>query len=83
MSGYVLVHFRCVNCGRPAAGNPDKVPSVRVSFSADGQPYPDPNGTKEELCRYCAEGYNLQRKAVGLDPFYIPPDAYEAALEMP
>ena len=80
---HIFVYFHCVNCGRPTTGNPDRVPSIRVSFDANGQPRPDPDGTREGICRYCAEGYNLQRKAAGLTPFFIPPDAYGAAPETP
>lgn len=78
--GYMLLTFRCIACGAPDAGNPNKVPSIRVSM-CDGRAVADPNGTREPLCRRCAERVNENRTAAGLPPVVIAPDAYEAADE--
>ena len=72
--GYALLYFNCLTCGRPAAGNPDKVVSVRVSRDADGCPHIDPAGTREPICEDCARRANDARVQVGLAPFTVAPD---------
>ena len=69
--GYVMVMGPCCNCGRPFSYNPHKVPSIRVK---DGKP--DPDGKREPVCETCIITGNERRKAAGLDPFPINPDAY-------
>ena len=81
--GYQTLYFRCVAYRKPSSGNPDKVPSVRVTFDDNGIPVPDENGTREALCRTCAETINQKREDEGLKPLDIPADAYEAAQVMP
>jgi len=38
-------------------------------------------GLREPLCRSCMDRINAKRADMGLDPFPILPDAYEAASE--
>ena len=76
-----LLLFTCIACRRPDTGNPHKVPSVRVKMGANGLPCPNPNGTREPLCRNCAATLNAKRVEAGLTPFPIHEDAYQAADE--
>jgi hypothetical protein len=69
MSGFVIAMAPCLQCGRPFSFNPLKVPSYRV------------NGVREPICEECMNDLNVQRKALGLDPFPIAPDAYAAIPE--
>ena len=81
--GYMTLFFRCVACRKPSHGNPNTVPSVRISFDDNRTPVPDENGTREALCRTCAETINQMREDEGLKPLEIPADAYEATQVMP
>jgi hypothetical protein len=67
--GYVFCYGRCCNCGGLFTFNPMKVPSVQV------------RGQKEPVCRSCMERANAHRKAAGVEPHFIHPDAYEACDE--
>lgn len=69
MTGFVLAHGDCINCGRPFSFNPVWVPSVRVK------------GVRQPVCRACMEGENSRRKAAGQPLLAIHPDAYEACEE--
>ena len=60
--GYMMLVAPCYGCGRGITCNASKVPSV------NNQP----------LCRECVEYVNVLRAQEGLEPFYIPDDAYEA-----
>lgn len=77
--GYMMLVFHCINCGGRDTGNPDKVPSIRVSRDDKGQVRADPEGAREPLCRGCVEALNNARCEAGLEPFPIAADAYEAA----
>ena len=77
--GYATLYFRCLTCGLPACGNPDKVVSIPVTFDAGGRPHPDEAGAREPICETCARRANEARVEAGLAPFPIAPDAYEAA----
>ena len=79
--GYVFLMFNCIACRRPETGNPDRVPSVRCRRGEDGGLVLDEAAPREPLCRICADLINANRKEQGLEPFPIPPDAYEAAEE--
>jgi hypothetical protein len=59
----------CVCCRVPFVFNPMRVPSFRV------------NGVREPLCERCMGLVNQKRAAIGLPPFTIMPDAYEACEE--
>ena len=71
--GYVYATSECLSCKQLFSYNPLRVPSLRVN--AQGQP--DPNGTREPVCRGCMDRANLKRKEMGLEPHPIHPDAYE------
>ncbi len=71
--GYVTCMGPCCNCGRVFTYNPNKVPSIRVK---NGKP--DPEGSREPVCEPCMTTGNERRKAQGLEPFPVNPDAYEA-----
>ena len=73
---YETLLFTCIACGTPATGNPHRVMSVRVRMH-QGRPRPHPDGTREPLCRACADRINQLRTEAGLEPFPIAPDAYE------
>jgi hypothetical protein len=63
--GYMMVYAPCFVCRHPFGSNPRTVPSHQ------GQP----------VCKGCMEIINDRRVANGMDPFPIPPDAYEATEE--
>lgn len=69
MSGWVMCHGTCVNCGQVFAFNPNWVPSVRV------------NGTREPVCLDCVRRANPVRKAKGLPEIVVHPQAYEPCPE--
>jgi hypothetical protein len=71
--GYMMVIAPCYVCKRPFMSNPDYVPSVRVN--AQGQP--DPQGTREPVCRDCVEEANAKRVELGMEPHPIHPEAYK------
>lgn len=60
--GYMMVHGPCGLCGTMVSGNPNKVPSL---------------GRNEMLCESCVHKLNEVRRLQGLEPFMIPPGAYE------
>jgi hypothetical protein len=65
MSGFVMALGTCFGCNRVFGFNPNKVPSIRI------------DGVKEPVCGDCMELANVERKALGLPPHEIQPDAYE------
>lgn len=66
MSDVVYAVGPCFGCGKPFHFNPHKVPSHRH------------NGVREPLCPDCMTLINTKRQQVGLEPFAIDPEAYEA-----
>ena len=71
-----FVASSCITCGQPITFHPHKVPSIKVSRNEEGKLIADENGTREPLCRGCAEIVNDNRVAAGLEPVPIQPDAY-------
>jgi hypothetical protein len=67
--GYAFCVGHCIACGRQFTFNPVKVPSVRVE------------GRREPVCASCVTKANEQRKAAGMEPHFVHPDAYEACNE--
>ena len=65
MTGYMFVLGPCAGCGTVFAFNADLVPSVRV------------NGQREPICAACVTAANPIRRAHGLDPIVVHPDAYQ------
>lgn len=78
MAGFIAAIAQCAACPAIFSFNPDTVPSIRLK---DGKP--DPTGTRQPLCRSCAEQLIKNLKAKNLPWIPIPADAYEAAPEMP
>jgi len=68
--GYALIVGTCYACGKTFTFNPLRVPSFR-----------DQHGVRQPVCRECMTVVNGKRKARGLQPFEIAPDAYEACDE--
>lgn len=68
--GYVFVLGTCYGCGKTFTFNPNRVPSTR-----------DEKGERQPLCRTCVEYVNRERVKAGMEPFTIPPDAYEPMRE--
>jgi hypothetical protein len=56
----------CIGCGRVFTFNPESVPSSTAI-----------TGTREPICETCMHRINDWRRANGLQPFEILPDAYE------
>jgi len=63
----MVVYGGCLLCRNLFTYNPDLVPSHRV------------NGVREPICRDCMNMVNSRRVGAGLEPFWVSPDAYEAA----
>ncbi len=63
--GWVMAYGGCFSCQKPFSFNPNKVPSIRM------------NGVKEPVCGDCMTLVNNQRVAIGQEPHFIHPDAYE------
>ena len=61
----MMVHGECFGCKQPMAFNSSHVPSIRIA------------GKREPFCRQCVETANPIRKANGLPPLVIHPEAYE------
>lgn len=61
----MMVHGSCYSCHAPIAFNATWVPSIRI------------DGKREPVCRGCIEAANPKRKANGLPPIVIHPEAYE------
>lgn len=59
----------CYICGAFFSFNPNKVPSLPGHLTK--------SGTREPVCRSCIERAAPARKANGLPPIIIDPDAYE------
>jgi hypothetical protein len=70
--GYVFAMAPCVSCGAPFFFDPDRVPSLRAN--AQGQP--DPNGTRQPVCRSCWERRQDYRRSQGLPEETLLPGAY-------
>jgi hypothetical protein len=68
--GYAFCTGPCIGCGILFTFNPVKVPS---SSAITGQ--------REPICRPCFDRINARRKQMGLAPFPLHPDAYEACEE--
>ena len=62
--GYCMAVGVCIQCKRTFGFNPHKVPSVRV------------NGVREPVCEACITTINVMRKAMGLEPHPVNPEAY-------
>lgn len=65
MTGYMFVMGQCFGCKAPMTFNADKVPSIRI------------DGKRQPICSDCVERVNPQRRANGLDPIAVHPNAYE------
>jgi hypothetical protein len=78
--GYCIAFGKCVACPAIISFNPNKVPSIRVRWE-QGEPIPDANGTREPLCRACAEAINADLRKKGETPPEIAADAYEGCPE--
>ncbi len=63
--GYCFVTSNCIGCGVFFSYNPHRVPSISIE------------GDRKPICRICVERANPKRKANGLDPIVLSPDAYE------
>ena len=63
--GYAYILDHCGGCGIAFTFNPAKVPSLN----------------NVAFCHYCVTRANEQRKAKGLAPHPIHPEAYEACTE--
>ncbi len=70
MTGFVQAFGACIACKRAFAFNPLKVPSTTAV-----------TGTREPVCPACMDAINAKRVRLGLPPFEIAPDAYDAAAE--
>jgi hypothetical protein len=70
MNGYVTAMSGCISCGRVFTYNPHRVPSTSAI-----------TGSREPVCRSCMDWINVKRGELGLKPFVILPDAYEALPE--
>lgn len=68
--GFMQLLAPCFGCKQMFTSNPNTVPSIR-----------DKKGEKRPICSTCMERANVQRKAMGLEPHQIRPDAYELAEE--
>lgn len=68
--GYVIATGACITCGRLFQFNPHRVPSTRTF-----------TGEREPVCSTCMEIVNRKRSTLGMPPFEIAPDAYEAISE--
>jgi hypothetical protein len=64
--GFVFAMGACLCCGKTFSFNPHKVPSSSAV-----------TGRREPICRGCFDAINTKRKAQGLPPFELQPDAYE------
>jgi hypothetical protein len=68
--GFAFCMGPCITCGRPFSYNPLRVPSTSAI-----------TGTREPVCRSCMDFINTKRETMGLTPFPIFDDAYEAVSE--
>ena len=73
---YAFVIASCCSCGAMICCNPNTVPSIRM---LNGKP--DASGSREPLCRACAEALNVAKAKAGLEPVPIRLDAYDAIPE--
>lgn len=70
MPGYMIALGPCICCRRVFHFNPARVPSTTAI-----------NGEREPVCASCMQRINERRATIGLPPFEILPDAYEACAE--
>ena len=79
--GYMMLMFTCIACGGTDTGNPNKIPSLRVSIASKGPKKGkfqlNSGGKREPLCRMCVKIVNEKRISAGKEPFSIHPEAYE------
>jgi hypothetical protein len=68
--GYAIAMSPCLCCKRVFAYNPMRVPSSSAV-----------TGKREPICQGCMIQLNQKRAAMGLPPFPVNPDAYEACDE--
>lgn len=62
MAGVYTLIAPCCGCGKTFTSNPHSVPSI---------------GRKFPICRCCIDRINAKRIEKGLEPVYVPEDAYE------
>jgi hypothetical protein len=67
---YCYVIGPCISCGTVFCYHPHHVPSTRAF-----------TGEREPVCASCMDALNAKAKADGLEPFQVPPDAYEPCPE--
>ncbi len=67
--GFAICTGSCAGCGRVFSFNPVRVPSVRI------------NDVREPVCETCIRAANTERLRMGLEPFHVPDNAYEAVDE--
>jgi hypothetical protein len=70
---WMTVTSPCWSCGRLFAYNADWVPSIRVNKQGEQ----DPEGERQPVCEDCMRVVNEGRRAAGLEPHFVHPDAYE------
>lgn len=63
--GYMLAYGFCFSCKHPFSFNPHYVPSLRWE------------GERQPICRHCIDLANVTRKANGIAPHVIHPNAFE------
>ena len=68
--GCALMIGTCFACGKTFTFNPVRVPSFR-----------DEHNIRQPVCAGCMAKVNEKRKEMGLEPFQIAADAYEACDE--
>jgi hypothetical protein len=67
--GFVVALAPCWSCSRVFSFNPHFVPSLRV------------DGERRPICGACIELANVARRAAGVEPHVIHPEAYVALPE--
>ena len=78
-AGYYFATGTCLLCGEIFNFNPHLVPSIPIG--ENGKPAID--GTRQPVCRACAESMNLARRGNGLPLFVITDAAYEPTEGLP
>lgn len=76
--GFALAIGNCVVCTKIFDFNPHLVPSLRGNLSAEGKLQLDPDGARLPICNSCMQIINEELERHGIEPFRIPPGAYEA-----
>jgi hypothetical protein len=80
--GYMIALGECFGCKTWFGFNPHRVPSIPIDPQTHKPPDvdPEPGGyqraQREPLCRDCVRRMNAARRARGLAPIEILPDAY-------